>query len=63
MCRVSNSLLGSAGRDLPLDSACATDAAWGLVTADAGINWPHSAFVITHNNVCGAQRIAGMPET
>ena len=45
-------MLGSAGRDLPLDSACATDAAWGLVTADAGINWPHSAFVITHDKIC-----------
>lgn len=40
MCSASNDLLGSAERDLPHPSACATDAVWGLVTADAGINLP-----------------------
>ena len=42
MCSVSNSLLGSAERDLPYRSACATDAVRGLVTADAGMNLPPS---------------------
>ena len=48
MCRVSNSLLGSAERDAAHPSACAMDAAWGLVTADAGMK-PASLLILTLN--------------